>query len=140
MPKRAIYTSKPIDRKYEYAPAVVAVRAGLVFISGMVGWDEDGKIRNPNDAARQAERAFVNLRDVLAEVGATFDNVVMETEFVVDMSTYPEIARVRRQFFGDSRPAATLVEVSRLFKPEILFEIQAIAVLDEGGGGIAKGK
>lgn len=128
---RAIYTAKPIDRKYQYAPAVVCVRAGLIFVSGMVGWDAEGRVPPSLDAAGQAQLAFENLKDVLKEAGATLDHVVSETEYVVDMSSYPAIARVRREYFSGNRPAATLVEVRRLFKPELLFEIQAIAVLDQ---------
>ena len=78
--------------------------------------------------AAQARRAFENLKDVLTEAGATLDDIVMETEYVVDMDHYKEIARVRSEYFPHNRPAATLVEVRRLFKPELLFEVQAIAV------------
>ena len=126
--KRAIYTTKAVDRKYQYAPAVLCVRAGLIFVSGMVGWDSDGRVPPTLDAAGQARLAFENLRDVLHEAGASLDDVVSETEYVVDMNTYPQIARVRRKYFPINRPAATLVEVRKLFKPELLFEIQAIAV------------
>jgi enamine deaminase RidA (YjgF/YER057c/UK114 family) len=103
-------------------------KAGLIFISGMVGWDENGNIPDIGDPAAQARRAFENLKDVLAEVGGTLDDVVMETEYVVDMVHYKEIGRIRNEYFLTNRPAATLVEVRRLFKPELLFEIQAIAV------------
>lgn len=68
---------------------------------------------------------------MLAAARATFDDIVMETEYVVDMSQYREIGRVRNEYFKREYPAATLVEVRRLFKPDILFEIQAIAVLPE---------
>ena len=55
----------------------------------------------------------------------------METEYVVDMNHYKAIGRVRNEYFSRNFPAATLVEVRRLFKPELLFEIQAIAALPE---------
>jgi enamine deaminase RidA (YjgF/YER057c/UK114 family) len=126
--KREIYTSKPIDRKYQYAPAVMYPKAGLIFISGMVGWDDSGNILDIGDPAAQARRAFENLKDVLAEVGGTLEDVVMETEYVVDMAHYKEIGRIRNEYFPINRPAATLVEVRQLFKPELLFEIQAIAI------------
>jgi enamine deaminase RidA (YjgF/YER057c/UK114 family) len=124
-----VYTAKPIDRKYEYAPAVLCRRGNLLFVSGMVGWDENGQVVGSDDITVQARCAFQNLRDVLAAAGGRMEDVVMATEYVVDMREYPQIARVRREFFGDHRPAATLVEVSRLFKPDLRFEIQAIALL-----------
>lgn len=122
---RLITTGKPIDARYEYSPAVVVERAGLVFISGMVGWDAEGTI--PGDVEAQARQAFRNLADVLGRAGLGFGDVVMETEYVTDVAHYPVIGRVRREFFGASRPAATLVEVKGLFRPELVFEIQAIA-------------
>lgn len=131
MTKRAVYTGKPIERRYQYAPGVVCVRAGLIFVSGMVGWDEDGRIVDPEDVGAQARRAFENLRDVLAGAGATLRDVVMETEYVLDMGEYRTIGRVRSEFFPETFPAATVVEVRRLFKPELRFEIQAVAVLPE---------
>jgi enamine deaminase RidA (YjgF/YER057c/UK114 family) len=129
MTKRTIYTGKPIDRRYQYAPGVVAVRAGLVFVSGMVGWNESGHIVEPDDVGAQARRAFENLRDVLAAAGAGLRDVVMETEYVLDMAEYRTIGRVRSEFFPEDFPAATVVEVGRLFKPELRFEIQAVAVV-----------
>jgi enamine deaminase RidA (YjgF/YER057c/UK114 family) len=122
---RLIDTGKPVDRKYGYAPAAVVERAGLVFISGMVGWDADGRVVEGVEA--QAEQAFRNLADLLAQLGLDAGDVVMETEYVTDMALYPVIGRVRNAFFGTHRPAATLVEVKGLFRPGLVFEIQAIA-------------
>ena len=131
MLRTPIVTGKPIDTKYQYAPAVAVRASGLLFISGMVGWDANGVVVGVGDPGRQARQAFENLKDVLAAAGATFDDVVMETEYIGDMSQYREIGRVRNEYFRHEYPAATLVEVRRLFKPDILFEVQAIAVLPE---------
>lgn len=122
-----IDTGKPIDSRYDYAPGVVVQRAGLLFISGMVGWDADGVI--VQDVEGQARQAFRNLGDVLHQAGLGFADIVMETEYVTDLSHYPVIGRERRKFFADNRPAATLVEVKGLFRPGLIFEIQAIAAL-----------
>lgn len=126
---KPIDTGKPVDRRYDYSPAVAVERAGLLFLSGMVSWDAEGKIVGVGDPEAQARQAFENLKDTLAASGATLADVVMETEYVVDMAHYKAIGRVRRQYFQTNRPAATLVQVQRLFRPELLFEIQAIAVL-----------
>lgn len=129
MKLRPIDTGKPVDRRYDYAPAVAVDRAGLRFISGMVGWDADGKVVGVGDPAAQARQAFENLKDTLAASGATLADGVMETEYVVDMSHSKAIGRVRREYFQSNRPAATLVQVQRRFRPELRFEVQAIAVL-----------
>lgn len=130
MKRQAVYTSKPVDRKYQYAPAVVHRRSGLLFVSGVCGWDQDGKILYADDVAKQARLTFENLADILKEAGAAFSDIVWETEYVVDMRQYRDIARVRSEFFPDNYPAATLVGVHSLFKPGQLFEIQVIAALE----------
>jgi 2-iminobutanoate/2-iminopropanoate deaminase len=130
MKRRNIYTNKPVDRKYQYSPAVVHERSGLLFVSGVCGWDEQGNILHADDAAKQARLAFSNLGDILKQAGASFADVIWETEYVVDLRLYREIAKVRAQFFPDNYPAATLVGVHALFKPGQLFEIQTIAALD----------
>ncbi len=129
MKRRSVYTQKPVDRKYQYSPAVVHQRSGLLFVSGVCGWDRNGTILHAEDAAKQARVAFENLGDILKEAGATFADVLSETEYVVDLRQYKEIAKVRSEYFPDNFPAATLVGVSALFKPGLLFEIQTIVAL-----------
>ena len=131
MTRRNIYTKKPVDRKYQYSPAVVHERSGLIFVSGVCGWDAQGNILHADDVAKQARVAFNNLGDILRECGTGFADVIWETEYVVDMRQYREIAKVRAEFFPDNFPAATLVGVTALFKPGQLFEIQTIAALPE---------
>lgn len=130
MKRTNIYTDKPVDRKYQYSPAVVHRRSGLVFISGVCGWDRDGNIMHADDVTKQAELTFENLSDILKEAGIGFRDIIWETEYVVDMRQYRDIARVRARYFPDNFPAATLVGASALFKPNQLFEIQAIAALE----------
>ena len=125
-----IFTGKPVEKKYQYTPAVVAVKAGLVFISGQAGWDENGNIVGASDPTVQARKAFENLRDVLAAAGASFAGIIKETEYVTDLTQYREIARVRQEFVSSPFPAATLVEVKGLFKKGQLFEIDVVALLD----------
>ncbi len=130
MKRRDVFTGKPVERKYQYTPAVIAVRAGLVFVSGQAGWDENGDMVGIGDPAAQARRAFENLRDVLAQAGCSLADVIKETEYVTDLALYREIARVRREFFPTDFPAATLVEVKGLFKRGQVFEVEAVAALD----------
>jgi enamine deaminase RidA (YjgF/YER057c/UK114 family) len=130
MKRQNIRTEKPVDGKYQFSPAVVHKRSGLLFVSGVCGWDENGTIVHADDVAKQARVAFENLRDILAAAGASLADVIWETEYVVDMRQYREIAKVRSEFFPDNYPAATLVGVTSLFKTGQLFEIQTIAALE----------
>jgi 2-iminobutanoate/2-iminopropanoate deaminase len=107
-----------------------AVRAGdLVFVSGCVPVDELGHLVGGEDVVEQARQTFRNVGDVLAAAGARHRDVVKVTIFLTDVDDRPAINPVREEFFGDSRPASTLVEVSRLAIPGAKIEVEAVAVL-----------
>jgi 2-iminobutanoate/2-iminopropanoate deaminase len=107
-----------------------AVRAGnLLFVSGCVSLDADGKLVGEGDVVAQARRVFENIRLCLAAAGASFADVVKVTTFLTDISDRARINPVRQEFFGNVRPASTLVEVSALVLPEFLIEVEAVAVL-----------
>lgn len=106
-----------------------AMRAGgLIFISGQVPLDDNGALVGMADMAAQARQAFRNLDAVLAEAGASFRDVVKLTYFVCDIDQIGAIREARNEFIDvDNPPASSLVEVSRLFMPGILIEIEAVA-------------
>jgi 2-iminobutanoate/2-iminopropanoate deaminase len=107
-----------------------AVRAGnLLFCSGIVPVDVDGRLVGGADVVAQARAVFESLRAVLAAAGARPEDVVKVTVFLTDVDDRPAINPVRQEFFGDSRPASTLVEVSGLAIPGAKIEVEAIAVL-----------
>jgi reactive intermediate/imine deaminase len=105
-----------------------AVRAGgLLFVAGQVPLDERGEVVGA-DMAGQARQAFQNLGAVLVEAGVSFDAVVKLNYFVTDISQVAAIREARDAFINTDRPpASTLVEVSRLFMPGVLIEIEAVA-------------
>jgi 2-iminobutanoate/2-iminopropanoate deaminase len=106
-----------------------AVRAGeLVFVSGCVPVDADGRLVGGDDVVAQARQALSNVRDVLAAAGVSFADVAKVTVYLTDIDDRPRINPVRQEFFGDARPASTLVEVSRLAVPGAKIEVEAIAV------------
>src|SRR5215218_3380780 len=95
-----------------------AVRFGdLLFISGLVG---------EGDAARQTRQIFENMRRVLDEAGTGFGDVLKVTVFLKNIEDRARINPVRQEFFGSARPASTLVEISRLVRPDLLVEIEAV--------------
>jgi enamine deaminase RidA (YjgF/YER057c/UK114 family) len=108
---------------------VAEIRGGrLIVIAGQVAQDVQGNIVGIGDLAAQAEQVFDNLRTALAAVGCTPANIAKLTVFVRDMAAVAAYRPARDRFFaGVTPPAITLVEVSRLFREELLLEIEAIA-------------
>lgn len=107
-----------------------AVRFGdLLFISGMVGVDERGRVIGEGDAATQARQIFENMKKVLDAARASFADVLKLTVFLTDIDDRARINPVRQEFFGTARPASTLVEVSKLVRPDLLVEIEAVVGL-----------
>jgi enamine deaminase RidA (YjgF/YER057c/UK114 family) len=109
---------------------VVAGTGRLVAISGQIAFDETGQLVGRDDAEAQARQVFENLRRCLTAAGATFDNVIKLTYFVTDTAWLPAIRRVRDTFVDVAQPpASTAVQVASLFRPELLMEIEALAVI-----------
>jgi 2-iminobutanoate/2-iminopropanoate deaminase len=109
-----------------------AVRAGkLLFVSGCVPVDADGKLVGGDDVVAQARRVFENIGSVLAAAGAGPGDVVKVTIFLTDIADRPMINPVRQEFFGETRPASTLVEISRLAIPGAKIEVEAVAILPD---------
>jgi 2-iminobutanoate/2-iminopropanoate deaminase len=107
-----------------------AVRAGgLLFVSGCVPVDAEGRLVGEGDVVAQARQALVNVGAVLAAGGCSFADVAKVTIFLTDVDDRPLINPVRQEFFGDARPASTLVEVSRLAIPGAKIEVEAVAVV-----------
>jgi 2-iminobutanoate/2-iminopropanoate deaminase len=106
-----------------------AVRAGdLLFVSGVVPVDAEGRLVGGDDVVAQARQVFENIRAVLAAAGCGFEDVVKVTIFLTDVDDRPKINPVRREVFGDARPASTLVEVSRLAVAGAKIEVEAVAL------------
>lgn len=106
-----------------------AVREGdLVFVSGIVPVDGGGNLVGGDDVAAQARKVFENMGEVLAAAGCTFADVAKVTVFLTDVDDRPKINPVRQDVFGATRPASTLVEISRLAIPGAKIEVEAVAV------------
>jgi 2-iminobutanoate/2-iminopropanoate deaminase len=104
-----------------------AVRFGdLLFVSGLTGHDAEGRLVD-GDAAMQTRQILTNLQLVLAAAGASFADVLKVTVYLTDIEDRTIINPVREEFFGRSRPASTLVEVSALALPGMRVEIEAVA-------------
>jgi 2-iminobutanoate/2-iminopropanoate deaminase len=109
---------------------VHVVRAGqLVFVSGCVASDARGHTVGGSDVVAQARQVHENLKHCLAAAGATFADVCKVTVFLKNVADREKVNTVRKEYFGSSRPASTLVEISRLVRDDLLLEIEATAVL-----------
>jgi reactive intermediate/imine deaminase len=107
-----------------------AVRAGdLLFVSGCIAVDGDGRLVGGGDAAAQTRQVFANLEAILAAAGASIRDVVKVTVFLTDVRDRPAVNTVREEIFGSTRPASTLVEVSKLVVDGARVEIEAVALL-----------
>jgi 2-iminobutanoate/2-iminopropanoate deaminase len=109
---------------------ITTVPAGeLVFCGGTIALDESGAIVGVGDIAAQTEQVMQNMQIALAAAGATFDDVVKIVTYVTDVSLYSELAAVRATYLRPPYPTSTMLEVAGLILPELLVEIDAIAVL-----------
>lgn len=111
---------------------VVEVPAGsrLVYVAGQVALDSTGRLVGPGDVRTQAVQVFENLRRALAAAGATFGDVVKLNYYVVDAAQVPAVREVRDRYINTAAPpASTLVEVRRLFRDDVLLEVEATAVV-----------
>jgi enamine deaminase RidA (YjgF/YER057c/UK114 family) len=121
--------SLPPTKGYSQAVEVPA-GARLVYISGQVPVDRDGKLVGVGDFRRQVEQVFANLEVALKEAGATFADVVKLNFYVVDMTKVQDLREVRDQHVNPAAlPASTLVEVRKLFRDEVLIEAEAVAAI-----------
>ena len=116
-----------------YSNGVVAAPGGrLVFISGQVGWDAQGRFQSA-EFVPQARQALSNVLAILAESGGKPEHIMRLTWYVIDkqeyMASYRELGKVYRELMGDHYPAMSAVQVSALMEDAARIEIEATAVL-----------
>ena len=123
---RAPGVAEPISH---YCDAVEA--NGLLFVSGCPATDEHGDLVGGDDTVAQCEQVLRNLGAILAAAGCTPQDVVKVNVYLTNVDDRPLINPLRQAFFGDARPASTLVGVKELPVPGMKVEIEAVAVLPE---------
>jgi enamine deaminase RidA (YjgF/YER057c/UK114 family) len=113
-----------------YTHVVVAPDARTVYVAGQVAFDSTGQLVGGSDFQAQADRVFQNLRRALSSVGWSLDDVVKTTTFVTDQKNVEKLREIRLKYLDKAHPPAnTLVVVSSLARPNLLIEIEAVAVL-----------
>jgi reactive intermediate/imine deaminase len=110
---------------------VAAVTGGkIVFISGQVALDKSGNVVGKDDFRAQIQQVFENLKAAVEAAGGGFSDIIKLNSYVLDFSHLQEFREVRDQYVNlKNPPASTAVQVSRLFRPEFLVEIEAVAVV-----------
>ncbi|WP_221088694.1 RidA family protein [Deinococcus aquaedulcis] len=112
-----------------YTPAVEVRGGRTLYISGQVALNAGGELVGPGDFEAQARQCFQNVAHALAAADMTFADVVKLGLYVLDMAGLPTLRRVRDDFVNTAQPpASTLVQVSAFFRPDVLVEVEAVAV------------
>ena len=116
-----------VFERYTFSPAVR--RGNFIFVSGMTATDDEENIVGQGDIAAQTRQILTKLQKVLAEAGATMDDVMMTTDYITTTDGYRATADVRREFWKNGFPAATGVIVKGLLREDALIEIDAVAMI-----------
>lgn len=115
-----------------FSQGVIApARGRMVFLSGMTARDIDGQIVGPGDIDKQTRQVCENLSRAMSAAGGTLSDIVRVDVFVRNIEHFDAIHRVRREYFDAPAPASTMLEVSKMVSPDMLIEINAIAVVDD---------
>jgi reactive intermediate/imine deaminase len=113
-----------------YSNVVTTGPGRLVFVAGQIAFDANGELVGAGDIAAQTRQVMENIQLALEAAGATFADVVRVVNYITDVELFGEMAAVRKEYLVEPYPASTLVEVSALMFPEVLIEIEAIAVVE----------
>ena len=122
--------SRVVNGKSIFPHAVSVEGKRLIFVSGQLAWDRDGDAVGKGDMRVQFRQVCENIAEALRAAGASWEDVVQTNTYVTDMDAFFKCVDIRHEFFGPGWPTSTTVEVSRLAHPDMVVEIEAVAVVD----------
>jgi reactive intermediate/imine deaminase len=129
MSEKRFLTPATLSPSFGYSHVVEAPAGSIVYISGQVPLDADGRLVGEGDFAAQTRQVFENLTHALEAAEATWSDVVKLDYFLRDVGQIGAVRAIRDEYVDTANPpASTLVEVSSLFSPDVLVEIQAVAI------------
>lgn len=122
--------SRVMEGKPMFPHAVSVEGKRLICVSGQLAWDKDGNAVGVGDMRAQFRQVGENIKTALAAAGATLEDIVKTNTYVTDMDEFFKCVDIRQEYFGPGWPTSTTVEISRLAHPDMVIEIEAIAVVD----------
>lgn len=115
---------------YSHVAEVDLGKSKMLVLSGQVALDVNGKLVGKGDVAKQTEQVFTNIKHIVEGAGGTMKDVIKLTYYIKDVSKIQAVRDVRDKYINTKTPpASTLVEVSKLFRDDILIEIEATAIV-----------
>ena len=131
MARREYLKGDARQRERAYSPAVKISGGTTVYLAGQTGYQDEKGETYPGDFDTQARVAFERMRKTLEAAGGKPDDIVTMTVFITDMANGTRFTQLRKEFFQEDRyPASALIGIKELARPEMMIEIQAIAVVD----------
>ena len=130
MKKQLIQPKSLQDPRPGYSQAFLTEPRKVLFLAGQTAVDGSGNIVGKGDIEAQTRQVMENIKAVLDEAGASFDDIVKTTVYLTDLKHREGVGKVRRLYFQKDPPASTLLVIKSLAREEYLLEIEAIAVLD----------
>jgi 2-iminobutanoate/2-iminopropanoate deaminase len=131
MANREYLESDARQRERAYSPAVKVAGGTTIYLAGHTGYQDDRGETYPGDFDGQVRTAFERMRTTLQAAGGKLEDIVTMTVFVTDMANGTRFTQLRKEFFREGRyPASALIGIKDLARPEMMIEIQAMAVVD----------
>ena len=131
MPRREYLKPDARQRERAYSPAVKINGGSTIYMAGHTGYQDDSGGTHRDDFDGQVRTAFERMRKTLEAAGGNLEDIVTMTVFITDMAKGTRFTQLRKEFFPEDRyPASALIGIKELARPEMLVEIQAIAVVD----------
>jgi 2-iminobutanoate/2-iminopropanoate deaminase len=131
MANREYLESDARQRERAYSPAVKVSGGTTIYLAGHTGYQDERGETYPDNFDGQVRVGFERMRKTLANAGGKLDDIVTMTVFITDMANGTRFTQLRKEFFQEGRyPASALIGIKQLARPEMMIEIQAIAVID----------
>lgn len=131
MTEREYLTGDRRQSERAYSPAVKVTGGTTIYLAGHTGYEDERGAKFPADFDGQVRTAFGRMRKTLESAGGKLSDIVTMTVFITDMANGTRFTQLRKEFFEEGRyPASALIGIKELARPEMMIEIQAIAVLN----------